>query len=427
MEKLFNLLVAMVALATMPAEQRDEKKMAADLREIEVELGKCKEAGFESARVKTMEAEAAQLRKELDEQSEALREMKRIRVAAPTMMQGLYANGAPKFRLSTPGLAKDFADFAIAVRNHSKDLGPYDAAEGGYMIPDPQTIAEIWSMAESVAVAMQIGGERPCGPGGFHLLRGTTNALAYWKAAGAAAKENTPNLGRETVVPETLIALTDVDSELDEDSMVTLGNYLASQFAFAMGQTTDLAAFKGDGTSTYAGMVGILNSDRVSTVDMGSGDVTFAHIAYGDTIDLETEVGETALINAAYLMHRSIKGLVKNLLDTANHPIWQATVGREPDDLNGYPLRTAGCMRTNAEVAVSTTFATFGDFNQGLVFGRRGQLRIDYSSDVNFKNFQQCWRAVMRIKFACNGYTAAELAADTTLANPLANLKTAAN
>lgn len=433
MEKLMKMLAAMMALLSVPPDQRDEKEIAKSLKAMEAELqsdGMKARADFD---VKAFEAELEQLRKDFDAQAEELREVKRRKIAQPTGR--MIRPGVPLMRFSHPDLAREFAHFCLDIKSiregsapkYNKDLTPVDDSEGGYLIPSAELASEISIMVEAVGVAGQIAGPVPMGAGGFNQVRRLGGATAYWKAAGAEGTESTPTFGRLDMKAETLICLVDVDLELDEDSMVSLGNYLASEFAYAIAYKEDQAAFIGDGSPTYGGITGILNSDRVTIVDMGSGDTGFANLSYDDLVDLEANVWEGALVNAQWLMHRTIKALVKKLKDTANMPIWQRTSGPEPDDLNGYPLQVASLMRSTADTAVSTTFLAFGDFRSGLKIGRRGGLRIDYSDEVAFKNFQRVWRAIERVDIQVNGFTSTEITAHSELANPIAVLKTAAS
>lgn len=426
MEKLFKMMAALIALATLPVDKREDGKLKNLLRELQMEIEVAKDFGNDD-KVKVLEETAAQLRKELDEQSEEMRKLQKRSLIGPTVTNGFYRPGVRRFKFSSRDLAKDFAQFCLDIRSGSKDLTPVDDSEGGYLIPDAQISDEISIMVESVGLASQLGRPVPMGPGGFSQNRRLGGATAYWKAAGAAGTKSTPSFGKLDMKAETLICLVDIDMELDEDSMVDLGNYLASEFAYAIAYKEDSAAFVGDGSAEYGGITGILNSDRVTTVDMGSGDTAFSNISYDDTIDLEAAVWEGALVSAQYLMHRTIKANVKKLKDTANNPIWQRTSGPEPDDLNGYPLRTAGLMRANSASAVSTTFVVFGDFHSGLYYGRRGRLRIDYSDHAGFENAQRVWRALNRIDIAVNGFTSSEISAHSELANPLVVLKTAAS
>jgi HK97 family phage major capsid protein len=54
-----------------------------------------------------------------------------------------------------------------------------------------------------------------------------------------------------------LAALVTLSSELDEDAIVEMVDYVANEIAWAMASKEDDCAFNGDGTSTYGGMKGV--------------------------------------------------------------------------------------------------------------------------------------------------------------------------
>jgi len=337
------------------------------------------------------------------------------------------AGGPSGFQFSRPELAKDFAAFCRKLyTGDKKDLTLLTGGEGGYLVPSPEIAAEISRMAMTVGIAARIGRPVPMGAGGFSQVRRLGGAIAYWKTAGVAGTPSSPTFGRLDMRPETLMALIDVDIELEQDSAVALGNYLAGEFAYALAYKEDQAAFIGDGSPTYGGITGILNSDRVTIVNMDAADDAFADLAYADLVNMEAAVWEGGLDRAAWLFHRTVKALVKQLEDTAGHLIWQAGGMGEPPQIMGYPHHASGLMRGTAATAASTTFMAFGDFYSGLYIGRRGPIGIDYSPAPSWTNLQNSWRAYERVAIAVNGFTAAEIAAHPELANPISVLKTGA-
>ena len=333
-------------------------------------------------------------------------------------------SGRHRLGFSSPILARTFGEFCLKVMR--RELTPVSDDLGGYAIPEPQIAAEIAMLVESVGVAARLGRIVPMGAGGFRKARRVAGATAYWKTPGVAGTPSTPSFGALDLRPETLMALVDDDLEFDEDLMVNVGQYLASEFVYALAAEEDRCAFVGTGAPSDGGIVGILNSDRVTVVDMASTKDDFQDVAFSDLANLEGAVVESALDNARFLFHRSIKALVKQIAGT-NGSIWQPAAGAEPSTLMGYRHAVSAKMPAVASNAVSTTFLAFGDFNAGLYVGRRGGIRIDYSDHANFANGQRVWRALERVKIGVMGFTAAEIAANASLGNPIAVLKTAAS
>ena len=367
-----------------------------------------------------------QVRADLDALSEELRKVGRASLRAPlapVLMTSSARHDRPVMRFAHPDTAKVMAEFCRDVRFESRDLTPMDDELGGYALPI-EVSPEIARMVETVGLAARIGRRVPLGRGGFRKVRRLGGADVYFKTPGAAATESTPTFGLLELKPNTLIALVESDLEFEQDSMVEVGNFLGTEFAYAIARKEDQVAFAGTGTPAEGGITGVLHSDRVSFIDMAAGDDAFADLTYDHLVDLEAAVWDGAQENGRYVMHRTIKALVKKLKDNANNPIWQPTAGDEPSTIMGYLHNVSGLLPGTASTAAETPFLIFGDFFNGLYVGRRDDLRIDYSNEAGFANLQRWWRAYERIDIAVQGYTTTEIAAHPELANPLAVLKT---
>lgn len=424
MQKFFNIVGALMALLAVAPEERDGEALKKHLKEADDFLKSDEAKQF--AQFGEVKTQIAQLRKDVDAEAELLRKVQRVSLVAPMGMPRSTRFDGRIMRFSHPDLSRSFFEFCKQVMRHDKALTPADDELGGYLLPDEHQ-PEIVRMIEAVGTAARLGRPIPLGPGVRHIVRRLGGAEFYFKAAGAAGTVSTPSFGMMDMAPETLIGLIEQDMELDDSIAVDMGDFIASEFAYGAKRKEDQVAFVGTGSPADGGITGILNSDRVTTVNMGSGDTAFSNLSYDDLVDLEANVWDGALENGRFLMHRTIKALIKKLKDTANMPVWQPPAATEPSTIIGYPHVGSGLMRGTAASAVSTTFLAFGDFAQGLYIGSRGQLRIDFSDAVAFKNYQRVWRAIVRLDIAVMGFTAAEIAANAELANPIAVLKTAAS
>lgn len=430
--RLRNALGAMTAELAKDddADQAVLTRRIGDVEQI-VKTLRADDDGDDDGEIKGLQAELAQLRKDVDAMVAEVREAKRLRSMPSPIVPGVYARtGLPMMRFSHPNLAKEFAEICQAIKlggDRVKALTPSEGPEGGYLMPEAIDI-ELQRMVIEVGLIEQIAGPVPVTAGGFDIPCRLAGAIAYWKAAGATGTKSTPSFGRIKKPLETLIALCDVDIEFAEGAMINVGNYLATEMAWAMADERDKAAFLGDGApDTYGGHIGILNSDRVTIVDMAGTMDAFTDLAYNDLVSLETAVWSGALANARFLAHRTIIALVKQLKDTANMPIWQPIAGNEPSNIIGYPYTRADRMRGTADSALSTTFMAFGDFRRGFRFGRYGSVAIDFSDAPGWTELQRSWRTYERVAMAVVGFTSAQITSHPELANPIAVLKTAAS
>jgi HK97 family phage major capsid protein len=348
------------------------------------------------------------------------------RMSSPVRDGQVLRDGRAMMGFQHDADAKDFADFCLRIRHgETKDLSPAGGEEGGYLVPSPQVDMEIRRMVMEVGLAARIGREQPLAAGGNLALRRLAGPTAYWKAAGAAGTPSTPTIGGLRLTPETLLALVDVDFELFQDSTVNLGNYLATEFAYALGYKEDEAAFVGDGSPTYAGITGILNSDRVTEVTIASG-ATVAIFHFIDLANMEAELADMAFDNAAWLMHATTRAAIKGMTrDLDNQlPLWQRPSEKEPPEIMGYRHHVSGFFPRRMAVGADTRFLAFGDFSRGLLYGVRSRLAIDYSDAAGWVKLQRCFRCYERIDIAVDGFTSDERTAHPELRNPIVVLKT---
>jgi len=106
---------------------------------------------------------------------------------------------------------------------------------------------------------------------------------------GGTIEKSDPKLPLISLTPKTLTALTAYSMELEDDSLVALGELLAGLFARSFAYKEDLCGFLGDGTSTYFGFKGIVAALRavdatigsIKSLVVGTGN-TYAELALAD-------------------------------------------------------------------------------------------------------------------------------------------------
>jgi len=432
-EETRNALQAYLEELKKPEAERDAVRFAEAEKTLQAAAANTDDGKAAEVMVE-LKAEVEQLRKDLDAEAEDRRNKARIALVAPSPLTGLPsrdAAGRLKLRFSHPELSREMFEFARTIYadrvGGTKQLTPVSDEHGGYVIPE-SLWSELQIMMEIVGVAAGLCGEIPLPAGTLRLPRVLELAIAYFKAPGAEAEESIAKLGTDSMSAQTLIALMQTTLEFEEDAAIDVGNFIARAFVYAITKKEDDCFVNGDGTADYGEITGILNSTHVTVETMDSGDVAFTAV---DSLDyftkMEANVWEPGLDNARFLMSRSIKALAKRMKDSAGLPIWQPPAGAEPGLLMGYPIAGTGRMPALADSATSTKFLAFGDFRTGVLIGRRGGYRLDYSPMPGFKTLTSYWRAFERIDMADRGYTAAEIAANSDLVNPIAVLRTAAS
>ena len=191
--------------------------------------------------------------------------------------------------------------------------------------------------------------------------------------------------------------LVRVPSEIDADSIVALGQFLARYVAREMAKWEDTVGYLGDGTGTYGSVSGIGkkadtlgNKIQLATTKTKPSDITLA-----DLRNLRTKVDGAALSMGAYYMHPTMESFLAGLNNATNLTPYVAN-GPNGPRLDGFPIRWIGVMPifdTSAHVSQYQVY--FGDQSYWY-FGERNPLDVQVSRDVYFATDEVGIRALER-------------------------------
>jgi HK97 family phage major capsid protein len=222
-------------------------------------------------------------------------------------------------------------------------------------------------------------------------------------AMSAAFTELSPTVTFASLESHKIGGLVRVPRELDEQSIVPMGQFLARFGAIEFARVEDKWAFLADGTGTYESVKGIMqiaidNSKTVQlvTTKTHSGDAVLA-----DFRSLRTKVNKAALSGrvSAYYLDTTWESQLRTF-NTQSDPYIYV---RNPDGsatFDGYPVIWTDVLLpfSTTAVTVSQTIAVFGAL-QYWWMGEHGSPRIDQSSDVFFVNDQLAVRFIEEIDF----------------------------
>ena len=229
--------------------------------------------------------------------------------------------------------------------------------------------------------------------------------------------------------PTFLIALTANSIELEEDSLVALGELLADLFTRSFAYYEDLCGFLGDGTSTYFGFKGITGAllavdatiANIKSLVVGTGNA-YSELVLGDFNKVQGTLPEFAAGNAKWYEHRYFYYTVFVALALAAGGTHASEVIMGAGQLQklqlGAPVEFTQVM-PKAE-ANSQICSILGDLSMGAYLGVRGGLEFAASSDRYFEKGLIAVRGRDRVAINVHGV------GDTTNAGPICGLITAA-
>ena len=212
-----------------------------------------------------------------------------------------------------------------------------------------------------------------------------------------------------------------IPTEIEEDTFIPLGQFLARYISRRFANLEDLTGFLGDGTGTYANIRGvgpyIANAGGTPQLQQLAGGKTKPTDAALSDFRAARSLVNAAVLqtgNAAYYLHPSMEALLVTF-NTLNNPlVYQRQNGASPATLDGFPIRWVGVMQAySIKAAASAYIAFFGDLSYWYL-GERGAPRVETSREVYFATDEIGMRALERIDveaMAPDAMSAVQLAA----------------
>lgn len=286
-------------------------------------------------------------------------------------------------------------------------------ALSGTEIPLPTVfVGQIVELVFAYGQARQYATVYPLGAGLVKLprLKAGEDDFGYL-GAGTAGMSQAVAEKRVTAELVTFTAnkaggLIRIPTELEEDTFIPLGQFLARYIARQLAKLEDKTLFIGDGSATYANQTGVgpycvANTDYL--LQLAAGKTKCSDITLDDLRNLRGKVSAAVLANmaangqtaAAYYFHPTMEPLLRSFNKYPNFVIFTNENGKPMFD--GWPVRWIGVNATNNGQAQAEKFgAFFGDLSYWYL-GERGSVRVEVSKEVFFATDELALRALERI------------------------------
>lgn len=289
--------------------------------------------------------------------------------------------------------ARDWCDKAGI--KFTKAQGEGIGSAGGFLVP-VELASAILDIRDAYGAFRRRALVYPMGSDSTGFARRTGGTTAAFIGEGVAAGAATPTFDRVTLTAKKLGALITVSSELDEDSLYDLVDYVANEMGVALASKEDDCAFFGDGTSTYGGIRGctILANDGNHTkakVTAAVGHNTYLLLDATDLGTLVTQVRASAIPRAAWFMSQTaFAQTVVRLAAGAGGAFLQTgeVDGIPTPFFNGFPVILTQKFSLTATSITTQAMMAFGDMYAAGVLGQRRGLTIRRSEERYFDTDQ---------------------------------------
>lgn len=212
------------------------------------------------------------------------------------------------------------------------------SAEGGYLVPAPLQAA-VYRILPDIAIMRRLATVIPMTSKTLALNTLAARPYAYWTDEYAQKTTTSAEFGQKELTAYKLVCLLPITEQLVEDANINIVNFIIQLFAEAIATAEDKAFFTGSGTGQPRG----ISIETLGATVAAGGALTMDHIiALIDSVPQRVR----SATSAAFVGHKYVKQLCRNLKDTSNNYIWRdSSVGRMsgqteklPDTLYGYPF-----------------------------------------------------------------------------------------
>jgi HK97 family phage major capsid protein len=235
-------------------------------------------------------------------------------------------------------------------------------------------------------------------------------------AMAAPFTEKSPAFSFASLESHKIGGIVRLPRELDEQSIVSLGHFLARYGAVEFARAEDTFGFLADGSGEYESVKGIVQTARENgkTVSLAAAKTKPSDATLDDFRALRRAVNKAALSGrfSAYYLDSTWETRLAAFRTAAEPNVYQ----RLPDGsavLDGYPVVWADVLEPyGTAAAADKPIAVFGALSFWW-FGEHGSPRLDTSEHVWFANDQLAVRFIEEIDFdyAAEDATAALLTA----------------
>lgn len=272
------------------------------------------------------------------------------------------------------------------AQNLSNALGTSPNSSGGFLVPEEFServidLREVYGVFRRNAFVQGMGRDTMVVP---RRLTGITIG-PVGENPSSGISQSTPTWNQVRLTAKKAGGLVLLSTEVSEDAVIDLADYLVEEFAYAFALFEDQCAFIGDGTSTYLGINGLGNLLTITAGLAGAvACATATHDIFSevDATDLSTAMAklpEYAKPNAKWYCSSVFDELVfgRLLAAAGGNNIATLENGRPMRRYMGYPIEISQVLPNGPSTDYSgLPMCYFGDLRKSSTLGDRRDVRV---------------------------------------------------
>jgi HK97 family phage major capsid protein len=259
-----------------------------------------------------------------------------------------------------------------------------------------------------------------------------TGTTAYFIGEGVAVQESQPSYANVQLVARKLAVSSRMSSEVVEDSLISLADALAAEFATSLAFQIDQCGWIGDGSSNFGGITGIVNKlnngsypNSMQTADAGR--VSFETLTISDFLKLVAKLPLYARQGAQwYISPAGYAASMARLRYAAGGNTIADLGGGVTETFLGYPVNQVHVMNSTLGSDPSAVKVLFGNLALSSIYARRRDFSVRMYDQVYATTDQLLLQGTLRFDIVHHTLSSKD-GSGTDISGPVTALKTAAS
>lgn len=271
--------------------------------------------------------------------------------------------------------------------------GESDATTGGHFLVPEEFSRDLIVLREQYGVARKLFAIEPMASDVKNIPKRASGLTASFVAESAAATESNMTWSNVQLVAKKVACLARMSNELSADAVISVGDSLAGEIAYAFANKEDECAINGTGAQTYGGIVGARQALKTASGDQTTASAGGIIIGAGNAYSELTLANFNSVVgilpafadtpNVTWVVHKSFYHSVMVRLQMAAGGVEAREIGegvRGRPIFMGYPVTFSQVMPSSE--GNSQVCALLGDFRLGAVMGDRSMISIAFSDSA---------------------------------------------
>jgi HK97 family phage major capsid protein len=272
-----------------------------------------------------------------------------------------------------------------------------DNSKGGYVVPQ-ETAATIIRLVEDFGVFRRnIGTVFPIANGSLQVPKRAGGFTVRHPGENQEIVESDASFSMVELTPHKAAILTKLSSELNEDALPLLADFLVNEFAYAFAVDEDTCGFRGDGSLASNRITGLESALNTGAIAIATSETSFGALTMASFLKAMAQVKQYPGMRPAWYIHSAgyHASMARLKAASGGNAINDLQMGFNAEFL-GFPVIFTQVLPSTLATNSNAKVAYFGDLSLACAMGDSRLVTIASSTERYFENDQIGVRATQR-------------------------------